>query len=55
MAHKEARLKMTNTKLNKLKFAPKNKTGTTLSISRKHFTLTNWVINYFQQQDKKLK
>ena len=34
---KEARLKMTNTKLNKLKFAPKIKTGTTLSISRKKF------------------
>ena len=35
--YQEAKLKLTNTQLNKLKFAAKNKTGTILRINKKHF------------------
>ena len=35
--YEEARIKLTNTQLNKLKSAAKNKTGTTLKINKKHF------------------
>ena len=35
--YKEARVKVTNTQLNKLKSAAKNKTGTTSKITKKNF------------------
>ena len=35
--HKEARVKLTNAKLNNLKSAAKNKTGTELRITKKNF------------------
>ena len=35
--YEEARVKLTNTQLNKLKFAAKSKTGATLRISKKDF------------------
>ena len=33
----EARVKLTNTQLNKLRYAAKNKIGTTLRITRENF------------------
>ena len=42
MANKEeARVKLTNRQLNKLKPAAKNKTGTTLKITKKPFKIKN--------------
>ena len=35
--YQEARVKLTNTQLNKLKFAAKNKTGTILRVNQKNF------------------
>ena len=35
--YQEVRVKLTNTQLNKLKSAAKNKTGTTLGLSKKNF------------------
>ena len=35
--YQEVRVKLTNTQLNKLKSAAKNKTGTILRINRKNF------------------
>ena len=35
--YQEARVRLTNTQLNKLKFAAKNKTGTILRINQKNF------------------
>ena len=35
--YEKARLKLTNTQLTKLKFPAKNKTGTTLRITKKNF------------------
>ena len=35
--YQEARVKLTNTQLNKLKSAVKNKTGRTLRITKKNF------------------
>ena len=35
--YEETRVKLTNTRLNKLKFASKNTTGTTLRITQKNF------------------
>ena len=35
--YEEARVKLTNNKLNKLKFAAENKTGTKLRITKKNF------------------
>ena len=35
--YEEARIKLTNTQLNKLKSAAKNKAGTTLKINKKNF------------------
>ena len=35
--YEEGRIKLTNTQLNKLKFARKNKTGETLIIGKKNF------------------
>ena len=42
--YEEARIKLTNTQLSKLKSAAKNKTGTTL---RKTFKMKNYLMNYF--------
>ena len=35
--YQEARVKLTNTQFNKLKYAAKNKTGTTLRLNKKNF------------------
>ena len=35
--YQEARVKLTNTQLNKLKYASKNTTGTTLRVNKKNF------------------
>ena len=43
----KARVKLTNTQLNKLKSAAKNKTGTALRTSKKIFQNENWLTNCF--------
>ena len=35
--YQEARVKLTNTQLNKLKSAAKNKTGTTIRLNKKNY------------------
>ena len=45
--YEDARVKLTNTQLNKLKSAVKNKTGTILRLDEKFFKMTNCHINYF--------
>ena len=45
--YEEARGKLTNTQLNKLKSAAKNKTGTTSRIKKKTFKMKNCHMNYF--------
>ena len=45
--YEEARAKLTKTQLNKLKSVVKNKTGTTLKITRKTFKIKNYVMNYY--------
>ena len=45
--YEKAKVKITNTDLNKLKSAAKDKTGTTLRISKKTFEMKNCFINYF--------
>ena len=47
--YEEARAKLTKTQLNKLKSVVKNKTGTTLKITRKTFKIKNYVMNYYWQ------
>ena len=48
MAHyDEGRLKLTNTQLNKLKYAAKNKAGATLRITKKNFKTNNCFTNCF--------
>ena len=42
--YQEARVKLTNTQLNKLKFAAKNKTGAALRVTKKNFMAT-WIIS----------
>ena len=37
ISYQEARVRLTNTKLNKLKSVEKNKTGTVLKINKKNF------------------
>ena len=44
--YQEARVKLTNTRLNKLRSAAKNKTGTILRI-RKTLKMKNCYSNYF--------
>ena len=44
--YEEARVKLTNIQLNKLKSAAKYKTGTTMRI-KKTFTRKNCIMNYF--------
>ena len=47
MSHYEViRDKITNTQLNKLKSTAKNKTRTTLRITKKNFNLKNYLMNY---------
>ena len=47
MAHfEEGRAKLTNTQLSKLKSAAKEKTGTTLRLTKKNFNMKNYHINY---------
>ena len=45
--YQEARVKLTNTQLNKLKSAAKNKTGTILKMTKKNFNMKNCHMNYF--------
>ena len=53
--YEEARVKLTNTQLNKLRSAAKIKIGATLRITKKkNFKMKNYHMNYFKQQDKKL-
>ena len=42
--YQEARVKLTNTQLNKLKFAAKNKTEAALRVTKKNFMAT-WIIS----------
>ena len=46
-SYQEARVKLTNTQLNKLKSAGKNKTGTMLKINMTTFKMKNCHMNYF--------
>ena len=52
--YEEAKVKLTNTHLSKLKSASKNKTGTTEKL-RKNVKMKNYRENYFKRQDKKSK
>ena len=52
--YKEARVKLTNTQVKKLKSAAKNKTGTILRINKKNFQDEEMPHELFQQQDKQL-
>ena len=46
--YEEERFKnLTNSKLNKIKFAAKTKIGTTLRITKKTFNLKNCLIDYY--------
>ena len=45
--YEEARYKLTNIQLSKLKSATKNKTGTTFKITKKTFKTKNCLINNF--------
>ena len=45
--YEEASIKLTNTQLNKLKSAVKNKTGTKSRFNEKTFKMKNCHINYF--------
>ena len=48
VSYQEARIKLTNTQLNKLKSAAKNKTGTILRLNKKYFEHDNDChMNYF--------
>ena len=51
----EVRVKLTNTQLNKLKSASKNKTGATLRLTKKSIEDEELHMNYFQQEGKQLK
>ena len=48
--YQEARVKLTNTQLNKLKYAAKNTTGTILRINKKTFNVKNCHINYLKNK-----
>ena len=45
--YQEARVKLTNTKLNKLKSAAKSKAGTILRLNKKTLKMKNCHANYF--------
>ena len=51
--YEEARVRLTNISLNKLKSAAKDRTSATLRITKKIFKMKNYHMNYFYQQDKK--
>ena len=53
-SYQEAGVKLTNTQLNKLKSAAKNKKGPILRL-RKILKMKYCHINYFPKQDKELK
>ena len=44
--YEEARVKLTNAQLNKLKSVGKKKTGTTIRITKKTFKMKNYLMNY---------
>ena len=52
--YQEARVKLTNTQLKKLKSAVTNKTGPILRINKKNFQDEEMPHELFQQQDKQL-
>ena len=57
--YQEARVKLTNTQLNKLKSAVKNKTGTILRLNKKNWRwrIVTWSIsnsNYDKQRNYKM-
>ena len=45
--YQEARVELTNTQLNNLKFAAKNNTGTILKLNKKTLKMKNCYMNYF--------
>ena len=45
--YQEARVKLTNTRLNKLRSAAKNKTGTILGINKKNFENEELLLKLF--------
>ena len=45
--YQEARVKLTNTELNKLKSPAKNKTRATLRLDKKNLNMKNCHMNYF--------
>ena len=53
--YQEARVKLTNTQLNKLKYAAKNTTGTILRINKKKFQCEELPHKLFKKQVKQLK
>ena len=52
--YQEAKVKLTNIKLNKLKSGAKNKIGTRLRITKRNYNGKDLPHNYIQKQDKKL-
>ena len=52
--YEEARVKLTNIQLSKLKSAAKNKTWTKLKRLRTIFNMNNYLMNYILQEDKNL-
>ena len=50
--YEEARIKLTNTQLNKLKSTAKNKTGTTLRKTKKNFQEKNCLMNFSNNKTK---
>ena len=53
--YQEARVKLTNTKLNKLKSAAKNKTRAILRLNKKNFEDEEFSHEFFLIKDKQLK
>ena len=51
-SYQEVSVKLTNTKLKKLRSASKNKTGIILRLNDKNLKMKNCHTNYFSQQDK---
>ena len=49
--YEEARVKLANTHLNKLKSAGENNTGLTLKKQINSFKMKNYLMNFFYQQD----
>ena len=55
VSYEEARVKLTNAQLIKLKPAAKNKTGTTLWITKKNFQGQGWSYDLFLTTRQQLK